>query len=178
MLTLAKAQSRVTHARDDAYITELLGQSIDDVERTANATVFDRTITQTADWLAPAYWIGGAPASCIPGWISAPLPFNNVRTLTAVDADGVDVSDAYVVRQADPGGVAPAYLEGPIVAAPAAAGVVLTFAAGMVDPTKIAPALRRMILRRCAALYENREAPLTLAEPMDDGAPLVWRPSV
>ena len=178
LLVLAKAQSRVTHTRDDAYLLELVGQSIDDIERQTNATIFDRTLSALAGAFVPGYWSGPYPAGAVPGTLYTKLPFNNVRTLTATDEDDTDLSLLYQVLSTDPGGVGTAVLVGPVWDAATAAGVVLAFEVGMTDPASIAPALRRAILRRCAALYENREAPLTLTEPDDATAPLLWRPAV
>lgn len=172
-LPLAKSQARIDHDRDDALVTEHLAQAIDDVERLTNATIFERTIGATSWEVAGApLWAWAVPGS--PNWIS--LTFNNVITFGAIDAAGVDVTTLYTLRQADPGGVGTAWLQGP--AAPPAQPVSFIIVAGARDLDGIAPALRRLILRRAAALYEYREAALPLSADDLTGEPALWRPDV
>jgi hypothetical protein len=173
-LPLAKSQAHVDHDDDDAYLTELVAQAIDDVERITNATIFERTITAASTEVAvAALWSWAVPGSA--NWIS--LPFNNVRDFAATDADLVDVSAAYTLRQVDPGGVGTAWLQG-AAAAPAALPITFDIVAGMHALEEIAPALRRLILRRTAALYEYREAALPLSADDLNGEPALWRPDL
>jgi uncharacterized phiE125 gp8 family phage protein len=173
LVPLAKAQAKVEHARDDVLIAEHLAQAIDDVERVTNATLFERTITTDAvDLVGWPLYAWATPGSG--NWIG--LPFNNVSAFVATDADGLDVSSGYRVRQADIGGVGTAWLQGPTtVATPP-----ITFAitAGLKTPDAIAPALRRLILRRAAALYEYREAALPLSADDLADEPALWRPDL
>lgn len=172
-LDLAKSQARIVTSDDDALITEQLAQAIDDVERLTNATIFERTFELTSDDLASSpLWAWATPAS--PNWIS--LSFNNVSAFVATDADSVDVSDQYRLRQRDPGGVGTSYLQGP--ATMPAAPITFAVTAGMKTLDTIAPALRRVILRRFAALYEYREAALPLTVNDLTGEPSLWRPDL
>lgn len=170
-LPLAKSHARIDHDRDDSTATEYLAQAIDDVERLANVTIFDRTIEGTLDGLGMCYRPTDASARL---WTA--MPFNNVRSFTATAPDATDVSPAWSLQQADPGGAATTWLGAP----PATPwqGVAFSFKAGMASLATIAPSLRRLILRRFAALYEYREAALPLT--IDDlaGEPLVWRVEV
>jgi len=178
LLVLAKGQSRITNALEDDYVTELIAQAIDDTERASNATIFERVLQATNDLLALqslAWW--GFPFEYCAAFVRVALPFNNVQSVTATDADSLDVSAGYVVIQADPGGVSAAYLQAP-TQAPGATPIAFEFVAGLPDVAKIAPSLRRAILRRFSALYENREATLTLAAPLEPGEAMVWRPDV
>lgn len=174
LLNLAKAQMRVIFTRDDAYITDLLAQAIDDIERQANTTLFERTIELVPEGCWTPWWQADWPAPPSDSAYFA-LPFTNVSELVVTDATGADVSAGYAVQQVDPGGASAAVLVTPIPFP--GTGTLFVFTAGVSDPTLLAPSVRRAILRRCAALYENREAPLTIAEPLDAGDPLVWRPS-
>jgi hypothetical protein len=176
LLDLAKSQSRVQHARDDAYLTELLGQAIDDVERSANTTLFERVIVLGVEDVTPPWWRTDC-APCAPDAQHLALPFNNVTQLEVLAPDLVtDISADYAVTQTDLGGVGTAILVLPVTAP--ATGTVFTFTAGFTDPTKLSPSVRRAVLRRCAALYENREAPLAIDEALEAGAPLLWRPDL
>lgn len=172
-LELAKAQARVTHAEDDALITEQLAQAIDDVERLTNATIFERQMTLTPPELGLdllAWAVSGSG-----NWIS--LPFNNVSALEVLDGAGTDISAAYTIKQRDPGGTGTTWLQGPATA-PTPAPATFTFTAGMKTTGGIAPALRRLILRRAAALYEFRESALPLTADDLAGEPGLWRPDV
>jgi hypothetical protein len=176
LVALAKSQSRITTTLDDAYVTELLGQAIDDVERLANSNLFDATYTATVD---PQIW---CPWWCpAPGFtwntadqVAVTLPVNNVRSFTAVDADSNDLSASYSITQTEPGGVGRTLLWGPLPQA-GASTITFTFTCGVTDPADLVPSVRRGILRRFAALYENREAPLDITDPDSVG---LWRPAV
>lgn len=173
LLALAKAQARVDHDRDDLLLTEQLAQAIDDVERLTNATLFERVLSvDSRDLVTPPLWSWALSGSG--NWIG--LPFNNVTALVATDADGLDVSAGYRIRQADLGGVGTAWLQGPSVVA--TLPVVFTITAGLATPDAIAPALRRLILRRTAALYEYREAALPLSDSDLASEPSLWRPDL
>jgi hypothetical protein len=176
LLPLAKSQSRVTATADDVYITELCAQALDDVERAANATFFDRTISGAWDvWVWCPWWrppVGFTWNSADAFFLT--LPFNNVRSFMATDANANDVSSSYSVTQTEVGGVAAAVLSGPMPAAPGAP-VTFSFECGVLAVDDLVPSVRRAVLRRCAALYENREAPLDIAEA--DSVAL-WRPDV
>jgi len=172
-LPLTKSQARIEHDRDDALVTEHIAQAIDDVERLTNATIFERTIAATSWEVAGApLWAWAVPGS--PNWIS--LTFNNVITFGAVDADGADVGALYLLRQADPGGVGTAWLQGPT--AQPAQPVSFVIVAGARSLDDIAPALRRLVMRRAAALYEYREAALPLSTEDLVSEPSLWRPDL
>jgi hypothetical protein len=176
LLDLAKSQSRVQHTRDDAYFTELLGQAIDDVERAGNTTLFERVIVLGVEDVTPPWWLTRCATWNTEAQHLA-LPFNNVTQLVVLASDGItDVSSEYDYTQTDLGGVGTTLLVLPTTAP--VAGTIFTFTAGFTDPDKLAPSVRRAILRRCAALYENREAPLAIDDPTEAGAPLLWRPDV
>src|SRR6185295_5269520 len=172
LLPLAKSHSRVEFDRDDAYITELLSQAIDDVERATNATLFERVITGT---LAPPTWPWPEIGYLSPTEAGVRLPFNNVQALTVLDAGGVDISSLYRVVQDDPGGVGTTVLMAPY---PITSGGEFNILAGVHAATDLAPSIKRLVLRRCAALYENREAPLDIDESSGASGVLIWRPEV
>jgi uncharacterized phiE125 gp8 family phage protein len=176
LLDLAKSQSRVQHTRDDAYFTELLGQAIDDIERAANTTLFERQVMLALeDVILPVWWVDG---TCAPdGSQRLALPFNNVTALVVLAADGItDLSSEYDFTQTDLGGVGTTLLVLP--ATTPEAGTTFSFTAGFTDPARLAPSVRRAVLRRCAALYENREAPLAIDDPAEAGSALLWRPDL
>lgn len=173
LLPLAKSQARIEHDRDDALVTEFVAQAIDDVERITNATLFARTIVSTSPEVAGApLWAWAVPGS--PNWIS--LSFNNVQRFVALDANGVDITADYTVRQADPGGVGTCWLQGPAAQPPQPVQFAILAGAETID--EIAPALRRLILRRAAALYEYREAALPLSSDDLASEPALWRPDL
>jgi uncharacterized phiE125 gp8 family phage protein len=171
-LPLAKSQSRIEHDRDDALVTEHLAQAIDDVERLTNACIFERETELEGDQLGDPVLAWATPVART--WLA--LPFNNVSALVVTDAIGVDVSTSYRIKQRDLGGVGTAWLQGPDVAP--AAPILFAFTAGMGTIDEIAPALRRLILRRAAALYEFREAALPLTADDLAREPALWRPDL
>jgi len=177
-LPLAKSQSRIPHDRDDAFLTEQIAQAIDDIERQTNSTFFERIIVLDPALAWAPWWSSDLAGVALPSdCVLVNLPFNNVTALVVLDTDGLDISANYEVAQTDPGGVGACALVAPATA-PAPAANRFTFTAGCPDLDAMSPSVRRAILRRTAALYENREAPEGLAEPMEPGAPLLWRPDV
>lgn len=144
LLDSAKAQMRVTFDRDDEYITQALKRAINLYEQFIGRTLFAREV----QWSPLPYPTVQAP------------PFQPVSSLSALDADGNDVSGDYQrftrsgsewVGTAD---------------ATTAFGddVTLTLTTGIDDADNMPPGALDIVLRITAGLYENREhqTPVTM----------------
>jgi hypothetical protein len=168
LLTLAKAQMRVEHTRDDALITQHLKDAINAVERRCNININPATFAlrdwcwMWVPWRAPYY--------------AAPLPVNNVVSIVSLINGGTDVAADYLIEQAHFGGNAEAFIVGPMLHT---SEPVLTVEVGMDTADQLEPAVSSVVLRITAAYYESRES--TAAVYIDDFASelaATWRPAV
>jgi hypothetical protein len=169
LLDAAKAQCRVTHARDDVLIQQYVAQSIEAVERRCNINL------NPAVFELDAATLQALPCTGSPARARVALPVNNVHAFTLEDADGLDQSGPYTIEQGDLGGSAAAYLVGPMVSA---ADWAMTVDVGVDTTELLSPAVAAVVLRLTGGYYENRESPSALV--VDDflgELATVWRPS-
>lgn len=178
LLDVAKANSRVEHTRDDDLISSMIAQAIDDIQRLANVYLFDTEAEWTGAELARRCRYSPDTGFAYPVGMRVALPFNNVQSVEATDAEGTDVSASFSIEQGEPGGNSQAYLIGPNVYAGPWPGLLFLFRYGVESETELAPSVKAAILRRTSAYYENREANLTLALNEAPGEFLsIWRPA-
>lgn len=174
LLDLAKQHSRVYHDRDDDLIREYLQQAVNIVERRANVNLVQATYE--ADGAYPQPY----PCTWWARWQSwgVLLPFNNVRAIRFLDDSDPpgEITGAWRIAQQEFGSNRDAFLLLPDQTWPGATTVELDV--GVDDKDDLAPALRSLVLRIAASLYEYREANLALTE--DHFAPelmAAWRPT-
>ena len=150
----AKAQCRVTHAAEDAYVTRLVKAARHYVEER-----IDRTLLPTTWRLSLSRW----PRR---GWVLLPRPMlRSITSVTYLDGDGETqtVSPSAYALDADrmPGLLMPGYdLDWPTGREQSGA-VRVTYEAGYADAASVPEDLRQAILLLTAHWYANREAVLT-----------------
>lgn len=173
LLEPVKEHLRVRHTRDDALITGFIAAALGLLERKCNVSLF------AASYLATADELRGGVALPWPKQPAYTLPLNNVHTVTVTDdaEPPVDQSDNFSVWNPDFGGSGSSWLVG-VAGLRITPGWQLALDVGLEDVKDLAPDFLALVGRATGALYENREASVTLwADSWEAELAALWRPS-
>ena len=151
LLSLAKAQMRVTFDEDDRIIVHKLAHAIDLFEKLTMFSVFPAEWS----WMPDGWAAAPTDLGLETGWLALPCPVVRVASFSAKDeADANTTGDYTLTGYTDPDSISPQYLG---TAASPSGGSIITLNVGYAAAGEMPPTIIDIVLRIVAYLYEFRE---------------------